>query len=256
MAGTAQVGQSNYLDCAPMVLDRTEGWGYMSRPGPVYEEAGTWYLAGLEAVRFAQRNPEIFSSAKGYDLGSPVPMLPIMIDPPDHARYRRILDPLLSPKVVDALEDGLRSQAAALIDAFAGSGQCDVVKDLAQLFAPQALLTLFGLPVEDRDQLRTWGELLLSQSHEAASEAQHNAGLALVAYLQDHLERKRRRPGEDMLSRIMAITGEERWSDTELLGMCITFVLAAIDATSSAIGFIFYHLALRPSLRRRVIDDP
>jgi acyl-CoA synthetase (AMP-forming)/AMP-acid ligase II len=89
-----------------------------------------------------------------------------------------------------------------------------------------------------------------------ASEAQQNAGLALVAYLQDHLERKRRRPGEDMLSSIMAITGEDRWSDTELLGMCITFVLTAIDATSSAIGFLFYHLAWQPSLRRSVIDDP
>ncbi|WP_175611334.1 cytochrome P450 [Mycobacterium sp. SP-6446] len=178
-----------------------------------------------------------------------------MTDPPDHARYRKILDPLLSPKVVAALEDSLRAQAAALIDDFVGSGECDVVKDLAELFPTQVLLTLFGLPVEDRDKFRSWGETVLSQAHDVASDVQKEAGLAMFAYLQDNLERKRGRLGNDMLSRILAITGEDRWSDTELLGLCFTFVLAAIDTTSGAIGFLFYYLARQPDLRRKVIDD-
>jgi len=256
MTDSTQAVQSSYLDSAPMALDRTEGWRYMRRPGPVYEAAGMWYLTSLDAVRFALRNPEIFSSARAFEIGSPVPLLPLMIDPPDHARYRKVLDPLLSPKVVDALEDGLRGQAAALIEDFAGSGNCDVVKDLAELFPTQALLTLFGLPVEDRDQFRSWGEAVLSQAHDAASDVQQKAGLAMFAYLQENLERKRSRLGNDMLSKIIGITGEDRWSDRELLGLCFTFVLASIDTTSGAIGFLFYYLARQPDLRRRVIDDP
>jgi cytochrome P450 len=238
-------------------LDRTTGWRYVRDRGDVFEADGLWYLTSHDAVRFAQHHPELFSSAKGYNLGSPVPMLPLMIDPPDHARYRRVLDPMLSPRVVSALEPTLRSQVGALIDVFAAKGHCDVVADLAELFPTQVLLTLLGLPVEDRDRFHDWVVALTSDHavHEPTLK-QQSAAAALFGYLQKHLEWKREHAADDMISRLLALPVEDAWTNEELLGMCFLFVIAALDTTTGAIGFTMHELARRPDLRRRVVAAP
>jgi cytochrome P450 len=250
--------QPNFYELAPMALDRTAGWRYIRERGDVFEADGMWYLTSLEAVRFAQHHPEIFSSAGGYDIGSPIPMVPLMIDPPDHARYRRLLDPMLSPRVVNGLEDNLRGQAAQLVEPLVGQGRCDIIIDIAELFPTQVLLTLFGLPVADRDKFRTWSDVLTSDAaKKEATPAQIEAGAALLGYLQEHVSQKRRHPGsDDMIGHLLAVFDDENLSDLDVLGMCFLFVLAALDTTTGAIGFTMYHLARRPDLRRAVIDDP
>jgi cytochrome P450 len=247
-----------FYESAPMALDRSIGWRYVRERGDVFEADGMWYLTSLEAVRFAQHHPEIFSSAGGYDVGSPIPMVPLMIDPPDHARYRRLLDPMLSPRVINALEDDLRRQAAQLVETLVTQGRCDVITDLAELFPTQVLLTLFGLPVADRDKFKVWSDALTSDASKSeATPAAMEAGAALLGYLQEHVSLKRSHPGtDDMIGRLLAVADDEGLTDLDILGMCFLFVLAALDTTTGAIGFTMYHLARRPDLRRAVIDDP
>jgi cytochrome P450 len=245
-----------FYDAAPMALERTLGWAYVRERGEVYEADGLWYLTSPQAVRFAQHHPEIFSSAKGYRIGSPIPMIPLMIDPPDHARYRRILDPMLSPRVVKDLEGDLRAQAGALIDAFVTRGECDAVSEIAELFPTQVLLTLMGLPSADRDKFHGWASTLTSDNSGSPNPTQVAAGAALFEYLQEHLDWKRAHPSDDMIGRVLALSDEDAWSAEEVLGMCFLFVLAALDTTTGAIGFTLYHLASRPDLRQAVLDDP
>jgi len=250
--------QSSFYESAPMALDRSAGWRYMRERGDVFEADGMWYLTSLEAVRQAQHNPEIFSSAGGYDVGSPIPMVPLMIDPPDHARYRRLLDPMLSPRVINSLEDDLRRQAAKLIEPLVAQGRCDAITDIAELFPTQVLLTLFGLPVADRDKFKLWSDTLTSDASKSeATPAATEAGAALLGYLQEHVSLKRSQPGsDDMIGRLLAVAEEEELTDLDILGMCFLFVLAALDTTTGAIGFTMYHLVRRPDLRRAVIDEP
>ncbi|MEY2571003.1 MAG: hypothetical protein QOE63_1353, partial [Acidimicrobiaceae bacterium] len=121
-------------DQAPMAFDRTAGWSYFRDAGPVAACNGDFYLTSLEAVQFAQKHPEVFSSAEAFDmLGSPLPLIPIAVDPPDHKRFRKVLDPMLAPRVINEMEDELRRQVVELIDGFAASGSCDIVVDLARL---------------------------------------------------------------------------------------------------------------------------
>jgi cytochrome P450 len=248
---------AGFYNKAPMEFDRTVGWRYVREPGDVFEADGTWYLTSYEAVRFAQHHPEVFSSALGYNLGSPVPMLPLMIDPPDHARYRRVLDPMLSPKVVGAMEGTLRAQIGALIDEFAQSGECDVVRDIAELFPTQVLLTLLGLPVEDRNRFHDWVATLTSDHAVGEpSDRQQEAAFGLFGYLQAHLDKKRDNPGDDMIGRLLSRPADDAWSNEELLGMCFLFVIAALDTTTGAIGFTMHELARDPELQRQVVADP
>lgn len=249
-----------FYDSAPMALDRSAGWRYFSARGDVYEVDGLWYLTSYEAVRFAQQHPEIFSSAEAYvSLGSPVPLIPLTIDPPNHTRYRRVLDPMLAPRVISQLEDDLRQQVGALIDSFVGRGWCDVVGDIARLYPTQVIMTLFGLPLEDRDRFIEWVETLVETSGSKVGQptpAQAKAGLQLFLYLQDYVARKRANPSNDMLSRVLGLTGEDAWTDEEVLGLCFLFTIAGLDTVTAAIGFVMLHLARDRDLRHRVIAAP
>ncbi len=246
---------------APMQRDRTAGWRFVRDAGDVFQDAdGTWYLTSLDAVQFAHRNPDIFSSARAFDeLGSPVPLIPIAIDPPDHVRYRRVLDQMLAPRVVNALEDNLRAQIRDLVAAFSGRGTCDVMDDIARLYPTQVFLTLFGLPLSDRDRFIQWSETIIENSTvgsgEPSPEVIENA-MALFVYLQGHIEQKRAQPGDDMLSRVLALPDDEAWSDEEVLGLCFLFTLAGLDTVAAEIGFVMLYLARHPELRATVAADP
>ena len=79
--------------------------------------------------------------------------------------------------------------------------------------------------------------------------------MALFVYLQDYITRKRLDPGSDTLSEILALSGDDAWTDEEVLGMCFLFVLAGLDTVTAAIGFVLRYLALNSELRRRVTGD-
>ncbi len=248
----------------PMARDRTSGFRYVSSAGEVVRavDDGTWFLTSEEAVRFAQRHPEIFASAGATSAGStiPMPMVPVATDRPDHTRYRKILDPMFSPRVINAMEDRLRVQVKELIAAFADKGQCDIVADIARLYPAQVFLTFFGLPLADRDQLIDWVETILDNSigvgTAAGNPAVAQAAGALLTYIHGYIEKKRQEPSDDVLGRILALPGDEAWSVEELLGFVFVFTVAGLDTVAAAIGFTMRHLALHPELRRQVIADP
>jgi cytochrome P450 len=248
------------LQDAPMNRDRTAGWAYVRGYGEVFEADGAWYITSAEAVQYAQQHPELFSSARAFDsLGSPLPLIPIAMDPPDHVGYRRVLDPMLAPRVVNAMEEELRRQLGVLIDAFVSRGSCDVVADFARLYPTQVFLTLFGLPLEDRDQFIEWAEFIIEHAGVAAAEPSEEVATVageLFGYLQECVEAKRRSPGPDMLSRILALTGESAWSNEEILGLCFLLTLAGLDTVTAEIGFLLFHLAKDADLRHRVVADP
>lgn len=251
----------NYED-APMATDRTAGWNFLLDKGGVAQTAdGNWYLTSTEAVRFAHRNPKIFSSARAFEsLGSPIPLIPLAVDRPDHKKYRKILDPMLAPRVIDDMEDALRQQARDLISEFAGNGRCNVVDDLARLYPTQVFLTLAGMPLEDRDKFITWEEKIIDNSLVAAGGEPkpevYGAAAELVTYLQQFIEQKRCAQGDDLLSKILKLDGDDAWANEEILGLCFLFVLAGLDTVSAAIGFVFLHLARRPDLRQQLTDAP
>jgi cytochrome P450 len=256
---TSATDETYRLKDAPVDKDRTAGWSFLRNLGDGARDAdGAWLLTSPEAVQFALRQPRIFSSARAFDLlAGPVRLVPLAADPPEHKKFRRVLDRLLAPRALDAIEDSLRAQARELIEAFADRGECDVMRDLGQLFPPQVFLTMAGMPLEDRGRLIAWTHKVLesaSSQDEPDPEVIESSG-ALFAYCRDILAQKRRRPGDDLISHILAVQGDEAWSDEEVLGVCLLFCFAGLDTVTSAIGFTMYHLATRPELRRELVAD-
>jgi cytochrome P450 len=240
--------------------ERSAAWRKIRDAGEVYEMSqGLWMLTSPEAVQFAHRNPAIFSSQgvmRIHDL--PVRPIPGAVDPPEHVDYRRLLDPMLAPRVVNAMEDELRAQVRALVGAFATRGHCDAMAELAVPYPTEVFLAVFGLPVSDRDQLIEWVKRMIEHSpnFEDQGSTARDAAWDLYHYLDHAVDEKRGRPGADMLSRIVAQSGDDAWPLDEIIGLCFLFCMAGLDTVTGAIGFMVQYLAQDPELRHRVTADP
>ena len=116
----------------PMSRDRGAGWATLRDLGPVLFGEGWFYLTQREDVLAALRDPAVFSSRIAYDdMISPVPLVPLGFDPPEHTRYRRILHQYFSPQTLGALLPTLQARAIDIIDRIAGRDECEVMADLA-----------------------------------------------------------------------------------------------------------------------------
>ncbi|HKI39369.1 MAG: cytochrome P450 [Mycobacterium sp.] len=241
----------------PMSIDRGVGWATLREAGPVVLSDGWYALTRREDVLAALRNPNVFSSKKAFEVvGSPLPLVPAAFDPPEHTRFRRILQPFFSPHALAAILPSIRGQAIHIIDAIAQRDECEVMADLATPYPSQVFLTLFGLPVQDRERLIRWKDAIIELSiPNAAGEAPDlTPALELFAYLTEAVAEHRQNPGNDVLSQVLV--GEDPLTDDEALGMAFFFVLAGLDTVTSAIGAAMLELARHPDLRNRLCENP
>ncbi|MEY8016079.1 cytochrome P450 [Mycobacterium servetii] len=238
----------------PMAEDRGVGWKTLRDAGPVVYMNGHYYLTRREDVLAALRNPKVFSSRLALQPpGSPLPVVPLAFDPPEHTRYRKALQPYFSPHALSGCRAVLERHAAEMIGAFAGRGECEAMAGLARLYPFQVFLDLYGLPLEDRDQVIAWKDAIVADKPYLTPQDVAE-GSKLLTYLAEAIRQRRENPGSDMLSRVM--TGPGDFTDLELLGMTHLLVLAGLDTVTAAIGFSLYELARRPALRAQLRGNP
>ncbi|WP_203802987.1 cytochrome P450 [Mycobacterium heckeshornense] len=240
----------------PLANDRGAGWAVLRDAGPVVFMNGWYHLTRRDDVLAALRNPRVYSSKKAFDiLGSPVPLVPIAFDPPEHTRFRKILQPFFSPHTLTEILPSLQKQAVNIVDAVAARGECEAMADIAIPYPSQVFLTLFGLPLKDRDRLIAWKDAVIALADLPSLEgADLTPALELFSYLTDAINEHRKNPGRDMLSQVL--TGEDPLDDAEAIGLSYLFVLAGLDTVTSALGAALLELARRPRLRAELRDDP
>ncbi len=246
----------------PMAEDRTAAYDLIRAAGPVARTIGGNLVISSQCAEYALKNPRLFSSKKAFDaVGSPLPMVPIAFDPPQHSRYRRVLQPFFSPRGTEAWRPHVRALIGELVDRVIDQGECDVVAEVAVPLPAEVFLTMFGLPLEDRDRLIAWKEgLLASPMLTAAGQPSAETirvGAELFEYLVGHIEQRRRQPAtDDLLGQLLTDDSDERLTDEELLGLSFLLVLAGLDTVTSALSTAFAALASRPELRSQLVASP
>ncbi|BBY40003.1 putative cytochrome P450 143 [Mycobacterium mantenii] len=240
----------------PMAADRGVGWKTVRDAGRVVFIDGWFYLSHRDDVLAALRNPELFSSKKAFDvLGAPLPLVPISTDPPEHTRFRKILQPFFSPHTLNEMLPSLQKQAIDIVDDIAKKGECEVVAELAIPYPSQVFLTLFGLPLEDRDRLIAWKDSVIALADSPSLEgADLTPAMELLAYVSQAINERRANPGPDILSQVL--TGEDPLDDTEAMGLSFLFVLAGLDTVTAAMSTALLELARNPVLRATLREDP
>jgi cytochrome P450 len=184
-------------------------------------------------------------------------------DPPDHTRLRGLVQKAFTPRVVDGLRPRLEEICDDLLDAALERGEVDLVADYAYPLPVQIIVEMLGVPAEDHEQFRVWSHALargLDPDFLLPPEAvQQRLGaiLSFVQYFASLIEDRRRRPGDDLLTRLIQAEEEgDALSQGELLSTCILLLVAGHETTVNLISGGALALMERPDQLARVRDDP
>jgi cytochrome P450 len=218
----------------------------LRRVGPIVRlRSGFWAVTGYEAAMEVFRARACASGpiAQRYVVGLPpgaardeMSHRINFLDPPDHTRVRGLVSKAFTPRRVADLVPWLTTTAERLLDGLEAETELDLLHGFAHQLPSLAISELLGVPRADRDQLTTWSDavapLLGVEVDEGDRERALRASEGFHAYLGALLERRRRAPGGDLLSALLAAEENgERLSRVELLSLAATLYSAGHRTT-------------------------
>jgi cytochrome P450 len=163
-------------------------------------------------------------------------------DPPSHTRLRSLVVRAFTPRVVEAMRPRISDLVEDLLRPHRAVGRLDVVRDFAYPLPAIVIAEILGLPAGDRAQFKHWADVISrfygshGEERLAAARAGQEAVSEARAWLAGLAAERRRRPGEDLLSRLVAQEDGGGLSEDELLATCVTLMIAGHETTTSFIG--------------------
>jgi len=171
----------------------------------------------------------------------------ISMDPPDHARLRKLVAKAFTVRRSEALRPRVREIATGLVDDMIAAGPpLDLVDRFALPLPVAVICELLGVPVEDRPKFRTWTDAALSTSQLAVDELMAS-WQAMREYMAGLVADHRLNPRDDLMTALIEARDEQdRLSEDELVELCITLLIAGHETTSSQIPNFVLTLLDRP----------
>lgn len=224
---------------------------------------GTHIISRYEDVRWALKHPEVFGSdLVAVDIGQDRPLIPLQIDPPAHADYRRVIDPTLGPQEVARLEERVRTLVNELIDGFVERGRVDAHAEFTVPLPCTVFLGMCDLPHDGLETFLAWKDEIIRPGGglldpAEAAPRRRAAGSALYEFFESVLDDRVADPGDDLLSRFLVTEVDgRRMSREEMLDICYLFILAGLDTVTSTLDCSLAHLAANPDHRAPLVQDP
>jgi len=220
-------------------------------------------LSRYSDVSEALHSPGAFSSRAGM-LGQDRPVIPVEIDAPAHARYRRLLDPLFSARALAPRETEMRQFAANLLGPLADRGACDLHAEFTVPFPCVTFLRLVGFPVSDLDLLLRWKYSMIQPQHAAGTDDPEvlaallrDTGAEIRSYFDELAEERTRRPENDLMTHLLQAEADgDRLTREEVLDICILQLTAGLDTVTASIDCSVAYLAAHPDAREALVADP
>jgi cytochrome P450 len=194
----------------------------------------------------------------------------LLLDPPDHTRLRKLVQPSFTGRGMQALRGNIQQIADDFLDKAerdaAERGEAtpdrgmDLIKTFAYPFPITVISDMLGIPREDRETIRGWKENLLRADRLRGREMDEEtrAGLReFIDYLQDLFERKRRAPTDDMISRLVHAEEDGDVLDgDEVLSTVFLMFLAGHVTTVNLIGNGVVALLTHPDQLAKLKANP
>lgn len=216
-----------------------------------------WVLTRHALLQEAYADPEHFSSERAdlAAMGINLKLNPLEFDPPEHHRYRRLLNPLFSPRAVLAFDEPVKQVCHDLMAGFADRGSCEFVSEFAEKFPSYIFLDLMGMPRAMLPDFLEWERQLLR-----AEDPRVKVGAlkSVIEYLEKFLDGQRANPTTDLMRHIVTAQYENERPLTrdEMMGMITLLYIGGLDTVYSSLGWIFRHLATDPALQDRLRANP
>ncbi|HET6274861.1 MAG TPA: cytochrome P450 [Candidatus Cybelea sp.] len=211
-------------------------------------------------------SPEFFESLGAPHVG---PVAKVMVrqmlflDPPAHARLRKLAAPAFMPGRVRVLRDHIEKIANELIDDVIarGTGRMDLLADFAEPLPAIVTAEMLGVPVEDHRTLKDWsadfaGMLGNFQHNPDQLESVLTAVEGLTGYFEDAIREQRKHPREGLIQTLMSSEVDgDRLTDEEVIANCIVTMVGGQETTTNLIGNGTLTLLRNPEHLARLRSD-
>ncbi len=178
-----------------------------------------------------------------------------------HARLRKLIMKVFTPRAVRALAPRIESLVGELLAPALERGSMEVIADLAYPLPATVICELLGIPEEDRERNRAWAEVTALTIDPMCSDAQiKNAVGAMMEwdfYMHDLLAHKRRAPGDGLLDAMLAVEEDgAKLTEDEIAANATFLFLAGHETTTNLIGNGLYALLQNPAQLARLRAEP
>lgn len=263
---------------------------FLANPYPVYRQLraadpvhwsdawNAWVLTRYDDVVAVFRDPRRFSSMERIavflnqlpeearatlcPLNEHFTTQMVFQDPPNHMRLRSLVNKAFTSRMVEAMRPQIQATVDILLDTVQADGQMDLIRDFAYPLPAITIARMLGLPAETRDQFKQWADDVVAflgtgrAQLEAVEQGQRSV-LALRDWLLELIAQHRHTPRADLLSHLIAAEEKgDTLSESELVGMCISFLTAGHETTTNLIGNGVLALLQHPTQRQQLQQQP
>ena len=238
--------------------------------GDSFGGPGYWIITKHEDIRAIGKNPALFSSSLGTNIenredqgreqgGLEAPVL-LDMDPPEHVRYRKLVNSGFTPRQIATLQGHSEELVEQILDRAAPLGACDFVTDIAAELPLQVIGELLGVPREDRHQIFDWSNRMIGREDpefQTAEGDEMRAAIEMFLYAHGQAEQRMQDPRGDLMSAILH--GEldgERISMAEFDAFFLILAIAGNETTRNMISHGLLLLLAHPEQKERLLREP
>jgi cytochrome P450 len=211
-----------------------------------------WMVSDYALARQVMSDPRLSNDTATMGDKAPLASLPPTVrdivaqdmlntDPPQHTRLRQLVAHRFTVRSASAMRPVIDEIAERLLDSLDTAAQVDLVAQYAQPLPTLTLGAMIGIPKADCPDVRRWSDTFVSELL-LVSDSLLDATTSLLDYTAELLRRKRREPGEDLISQLI----EANLNDDELSSMFFVLLIAGQTATTQLITKALYLLLTNP----------
>jgi cholest-4-en-3-one 26-monooxygenase len=235
---------------------------------PEADGPGHWAVTRYDDLKHVSRNPQLFSSWLG---GTTVRDMPpenlsrsrammLNMDPPQHAKFRRLVQRGFTPRMIQQLGTHIRQLAGEIIDRIGRRGECEFVSEVAAELPMQVICEMMGVPEEDRRTIYDLSNRLIGfddPDYQRSIDDGIQAATEMFLYASKLSERAKREPADDICTALVSADLDgDKLTDLDFNSFFLLLAVAGNETTRTATSQGIRLLAEHPAQRERLLREP
>jgi cytochrome P450 len=254
-------------------------YAWLRENQPVYQIPGTrlYVLTRYEDIAAVVRNSELFSNQAELHGGEPLLLhaearsiyqergwaraFPLAVDPPNHRKYRSLVDPLLMGERLRTLQPMIKQLVHELIDGLQERGEIEFIEAFAIPLPVAVIGKILGFPQEDTAQLRIWSAAWAAPFARGLTREQEisvaELGVEFQHYIKSHIDDRRRTPRDDVISHLVQVRLDGRpLADGEIIQMIDHLYIGGNETTTFALTSGMWLMLREPRVYEQLKAEP